>query len=240
MNNQLSDIEKKYQKQQSVTGRFMTRFRLGLKHGIWKTVVASSYILKRAMDILASLMAIIMLSPVFLVTWLAIKLEDPGPSIFKQERVGRWGKTFTMFKFRSMVMDAEKLKKQLMDQNESEAGVIFKMKKDPRITRVGSFIRKYSIDELPQLFNVLNGDMSLVGPRPPVPAEVQEYSLADRRRLDVTPGITCIWQVSGRSDIDFEGQVRLDVQYINSQSFLTDVMILLKTVPAVLLGKGAY
>jgi exopolysaccharide biosynthesis polyprenyl glycosylphosphotransferase len=240
MNNQLSDIEKKYQKQQSVSGRFMTRFRLGLKQGIWKTVVASSYVLKRAMDILASLMAIIMLSPVFLFTWLAIKLEDPGPSIFKQERVGRWGKTFTMFKFRSMVMDAEKLKEQLIDQNESEAGVIFKMKKDPRITRVGSFIRKYSIDELPQLFNVLNGDMSLVGPRPPVPAEVQEYSLSDRRRLDVTPGITCIWQVSGRSDIDFEGQVRLDVQYINSQSFLTDVMILLKTVPAVLLGKGAY
>ncbi|MEJ2214516.1 MAG: exopolysaccharide biosynthesis polyprenyl glycosylphosphotransferase [Gammaproteobacteria bacterium] len=240
MNNQLSDIEKKYQKQQSVSGRFMTRFRLGLKQGIWKTVVASSYVLKRAMDILASLMAIIMLSPVFLFTGLAIKLEDPGPSIFKQERVGRWGKTFTMFKFRSMVMDAEKLKEQLIDQNESEAGVIFKMKKDPRITRVGSFIRKYSIDELPQLFNVLNGDMSLVGPRPPVPAEVQEYSLSDRRRLDVTPGITCIWQVSGRSDIDFEGQVRLDVQYINSQSFLTDVMILLKTVPAVLLGKGAY
>ena len=128
----------------------------------------------------------------------------------------------------------------MIDQNESQAGVIFKMKKDPRITRVGGFIRKYSIDELPQLFNVLFGDMSLVGPRPPVPAEVQEYSLSDRRRLDVTPGITCIWQVSGRSDIDFEGQVRLDVQYINSQSFINDIIILFKTVPAVLLGKGAY
>ena len=238
MNNQLSDIEKKYQKQQSVTGRFMTRFRLGLKHGIWKTVVASSYVLKRAMDILASLMAIIMLSPVFLVTWLAIKLEDPGPSIFKQERVGRWGKTFTMFKFRSMVMDAEKLKKQLMDQNESEAGVIFKMKKDPRITRVGSFIRKYSIDELPQLFNVLNGDMSLVGPRPPVPAEVQEYSLADRRRLDVTPGITCIWQVSGRNNIPFEQWMKMDMQYIDTWSLKLDIIILLKTIKVVFKGDG--
>ncbi len=240
MSDQISEIEKKFQKQQSGLGRMSTKTRLGYKRGVWKAVVASSYFLKRALDILASLMAIILLSPVFLFTWLAIKVEDPGPSIFKQQRVGRWGKTFTMYKFRSMVMNAEKLKSQLMEQNESEAGVIFKMKKDPRITRVGSFIRKYSIDELPQLFNVLFGDMSLVGPRPPVPAEVQEYSLSDRRRLDVTPGITCIWQVSGRSDIDFEGQVRLDVQYINSQSFINDIIILFKTVPAVLLGKGAY
>ena len=240
MTDPMSEIVHKYQKQQSGVGRLMTKTRLGFKRGLWKAVVSSSYFLKRALDIVASFIAIVMLSPVFLITWLAIKVEDPGPSIFKQQRVGRWGKTFTMYKFRSMVMDAEKLKSQLMDQNESQAGVIFKMKKDPRITRVGAIIRKFSIDELPQLFNVLNGDMSLVGPRPPVPAEVQGYSLSDRRRLDVTPGITCIWQVSGRSDIDFEGQVRLDVQYINSQSFITDIIILFKTVPAVLLGKGAY
>ena len=240
MTDPMSEIVHKYQKQQSGVGRLMTKTRLGFKRGLWKAVVSSSYFLKRALDIVASFMAIVLLSPVFFITWLAIKVEDPGPSIFKQQRVGRWGKTFTMYKFRSMVMDAEKLKSQLMDQNESQAGVIFKMKKDPRITRVGAIIRKFSIDELPQLFNVLNGDMSLVGPRPPVPAEVQEYSLSDRRRLDVTPGITCIWQVSGRSDIDFEGQVRLDVQYINSQSFITDIIILFKTVPAVLLGKGAY
>jgi exopolysaccharide biosynthesis polyprenyl glycosylphosphotransferase len=240
MTDPMSEIVHKYQKQQSGVGRLVTKTRLGFKRGLWKAVVSSSYFLKRALDIVASFMAIVLLSPVFFITWLSIKVEDPGPSIFKQQRVGRWGKTFTMYKFRSMVMDAEKLKSQLIDQNESQAGVIFKMKKDPRITRVGAIIRKFSIDELPQLFNVLNGDMSLVGPRPPVPAEVQEYSLSDRRRLDVTPGITCIWQVSGRSDIDFEGQVRLDVQYINSQSFITDIIILFKTVPAVLLGKGAY
>jgi exopolysaccharide biosynthesis polyprenyl glycosylphosphotransferase len=240
MTDPVSEIVNKYQKQQSGLGRLATKSRLKFKHGLWKSVVASSFFLKRSLDIVASSMAIIMLSPVFLITWLAIKVEDPGPSVFRQQRVGRWGKTFTMYKFRSMVMDAEKLKSQLLAQNESQAGVIFKMKKDPRITRVGAIIRKFSIDELPQLFNVLNGDMSLVGPRPPVPAEVQEYSLSDRRRLDVTPGITCIWQVSGRSDIDFEGQVRLDVQYINSQSFITDIIILFKTVPAVLLGKGAY
>ena len=139
-----------------------------------------------------------------------------------------------------MVLDAEKQKQKLLSKNESSAGVIFKMKSDPRITRVGRIIRKLSIDELPQLFNVLEGTMSLVGPRPPVPAEVSEYSLADRRRLDVVPGITCIWQVSGRSDINFEGQVRLDLQYIQSQSLVTDLLILLKTIPAVLLGKGAY
>jgi lipopolysaccharide/colanic/teichoic acid biosynthesis glycosyltransferase len=118
--------------------------------------------------------------------------------------------------------------------------VLFKMKRDPRITRVGRWIRKFSVDELPQLFNVLKGDMSLVGPRPPLPREVAEYDLAQRRRLDVIPGITGLWQVSGRSDIDFEGQVRLDIQYIRNQGFWSDIVILLKTVPAVLLGKGAY
>jgi len=240
MSDPISELSKKYQKQQTGLGRVLTKTQLESKRRLWLAVVSSSYFLKRTLDIIASLVAIILLSPVFLITWLAIKIEDPGPSIFRQQRVGLWGKQFTMYKFRSMVMDAEKLKSQLIDQNESEAGVIFKMKKDPRITRVGSVIRKFSIDELPQLFNVLTGDMSLVGPRPPVPSEVQEYTLSDRRRLDVTPGITCIWQVSGRSNIDFAGQVRLDVQYINSQSFLNDIIILFKTVPAVLLGKGAY
>jgi lipopolysaccharide/colanic/teichoic acid biosynthesis glycosyltransferase len=139
-----------------------------------------------------------------------------------------------------MVMNADKLKDELLEQNESGAGVTFKMKADPRITRIGKWIRKLSIDELPQLFNVLRGDMSLVGPRPPVPREVAEYTLADRRRLDVIPGITGLWQVSGRSDIDFEGQVRLDVEYIRSQSLWYDIVILFKTVPAVLLSRGAY
>jgi lipopolysaccharide/colanic/teichoic acid biosynthesis glycosyltransferase len=145
-----------------------------------------------------------------------------------------------MWKFRSMYTDAEERKKELMARNEMAGGVLFKMKDDPRVTRVGRVIRKTSIDELPQLWNVLKGDMSLVGPRPPVPQEVDEYSLSDRRRLEVIPGITCIWQVSGRSDIPFDQQVELDVQYIQSQSFWTDIKILLKTVPALLFGTGAY
>lgn len=240
MKQTISDLERKFQKQQSITGRMVSQSRLRIKQRIWRTVIASTHFLKRLLDIVVSLMAIIALSPVFFFTWALIKIEDPGPAVFKQKRVGRYGRGFTMFKFRSMVMNADKLKAQLMDQNESSAGVIFKMKNDPRITRVGRVIRKLSIDELPQLFNVLRGDMSLVGPRPPVPSEVDEYSLSDRRRLDVLPGITCIWQVSGRSDIDFEGQVKLDVQYINSQSFVNDIVILFKTIPAVLMGKGAY
>jgi lipopolysaccharide/colanic/teichoic acid biosynthesis glycosyltransferase len=139
-----------------------------------------------------------------------------------------------------MVVNAEALKDTLLSQNVHKEGVTFKMKKDPRVTWIGGIIRKLSIDELPQLWCVLKGDMSLVGPRPPVPREVAQYSLADRRRLDVTPGLTCIWQVSGRGDIPFPQQVELDVQYIQSQSFWLDIKLLLKTIPAVLLGKGAY
>ncbi len=138
-----------------------------------------------------------------------------------------------------MILEADQLKEDLLDQNET-GGVIFKMKHDPRITRVGRLIRKLSIDELPQLYNVLRGDMSLVGPRPHPPKEVELYTLTDRRRLDATPGLTCFWQVSGRSDINFETQVRLDVQYIESQSLWGDLKLLLKTIPAVLTGRGAY
>ena len=205
----------------------------------WIGVTESAYFIKRVLDVLVSVIMLILLSPIFLITTLAIKLDDPGPAFYKQNRVGKWGKLFMMFKFRSMVMGADKMKDQLLDQNES-GGVIFKMKQDPRITRSGRIIRKFSIDELPQLWNVLKGDMSLVGPRPPVPREVAEYEYADRRRLDAIPGITCIWQVSGRSEIDFKGQVQLDVQYIENQSFWGDIKLLFKTIPAVLLGKGAY
>ena len=206
----------------------------------WSLVVKGAYLLKRVFDIVASLILMVLLLPVFLATALAIRLESPGPILFKQTRVGRWGELFTMWKFRSMYVDAEARKKELMAQNEMAGGVIFKMKDDPRVTRVGKLIRKTSIDELPQLWNVLIGEMSLVGPRPPVPAEVDQYSLSDRRRLEVIPGITCIWQVSGRSEIPFDQQVELDVQYIESQSFWTDIKILLKTVPALLFGTGAY
>jgi exopolysaccharide biosynthesis polyprenyl glycosylphosphotransferase len=216
------------------------RLRFYLKRIGWLGVVKGSYLVKRALDVVASAILLVLLMPVFLAVAVAIRLEDPGPILFKQTRVGRWGSLFTMWKFRSMYTDAEERKKDLMAQNEMQGGVIFKMKDDPRVTKVGRVIRKTSIDELPQLWNVLKGEMSLVGPRPPVPQEVNEYSLSDRRRLEVIPGITCIWQVSGRSDIPFDQQVELDVEYIESQSFWTDVKILLKTVPALLFGTGAY
>jgi exopolysaccharide biosynthesis polyprenyl glycosylphosphotransferase len=216
------------------------RLRFHLKRAGWVLVVRGSYFIKRAFDIVVSGVMLLLLLPVFLAVALAIRLESPGPVLFRQTRVGRWGTLFTMWKFRSMYVDAEARKAQLMARNEMAGGVLFKMKDDPRVTKVGKFIRKTSIDELPQLWNVLMGDMSLVGPRPPVPAEVDQYSPSDRRRLEVIPGITCIWQVSGRSEIPFEQQVELDVAYIHSQSFWTDVKILLKTVPALLFGTGAY
>ena len=205
----------------------------------WSIVIGSTYVLKRTLDITLSASLIILLSPLFLITAMAIKINSRGPVFFHQTRVGKWGRLFTMHKFRSMRIDADSLKDELMDFNET-TGVIFKIKRDPRVTFVGRIIRKLSIDELPQLWNVFKGDMSLVGPRPPVPREVAEYEYSDRKRLDTTPGITCFWQVSGRSQISFEGQVELDIQYIESQSFWTDLKILLKTIPAVLLGKGAY
>jgi len=216
------------------------KLRYRTRHLFWTIAVLLGTVLKRLLDIAVSMLAILALSPILLTVMALIKLESPGPIVFKQTRVGQYGRYFTMYKFRSMRTDAEEVKAKLMEQNEMDGGVLFKMKNDPRVTRTGRFIRKYSIDELPQLWNVLNGSMSLVGPRPPVPSEVDQYNILDRRRLDVKPGITCIWQVSGRSEIAFAEQVELDVDYIESHGFLTDIRILLKTIPAVLLGKGAY
>ena len=207
---------------------------------IWNITIGASKSFKRFMDILLSILAILIGSPVFLITAALVKLSSPGPIIFSQVRVGKYGRHFKFYKFRSMYIDAEARKAELMKHNESGDGVIFKMKRDPRITPVGRFIRKFSIDELPQLFNVLLGDMSLVGPRPPLPSEVRTYSLDERKRLNVTPGITCIWQVSGRSELPFSKQIALDKQYISSQSAWKDFLILLKTVPAILTGKGAW
>ncbi len=187
-----------------------------------------------------SLLLIIILSPVFLVTAILIYLSDPGPIFYVADRVGLNGAYFGFIKFRSMYVNADRFKDDLLEQNESAGGVIFKMKKDPRVTRVGRFIRRFSIDELPQLINVLKGDMSLVGPRPPLPQEVLQYTLEDRKRLHVKPGITCLWQIKGRSDIPFQQQVQLDMQYIRSQGIKNDIIILLKTIPAVISGKGAY
>jgi lipopolysaccharide/colanic/teichoic acid biosynthesis glycosyltransferase len=221
-------------------GRLGLRLRLGRKRLLWTLVVGGAGLMKRLLDIVAAAGALILLLPVFLATALAIKLEDRGQLFFRQTRVGLRGRTFGMWKFRSMVPNADKLKDQLLQQNEMQGGVTFKMKNDPRITRVGRFIRKFSIDELPQFWNVFCGDMSLVGPRPPVPREVALYAVDERQRLLAKPGLTCFWQVGGRSEIDFAGQVRLDVQYIQSTSFWLDVKLLVMTVPAVLLGKGSY
>lgn len=209
------------------------------KVALWRSAVFLGFALKRALDILGGLAGLILFSPIFLAVILAIKIEDRGPVFFQQTRVGKDGTTFQMYKFRSMVLNADKMKDELLDQDESE-GATFKIKKDPRITKVGRIIRKLSIDEFPQFFNVVKGDMSLVGPRPAVPREVEVYEVEHRRRLAVKPGITCLWQIGGRSDLDFEQQVALDVQYIHSQTFRQDVLILLKTVPAVISGKGAY
>lgn len=235
----LEQTYKKYAKDGLRVSRWKLWLRFMIKKNAWVVVLEGSRALKRLIDIAGSAFGLIALSPVFGITALLIKLEDGGPIFFSQQRVGKWGKRFQMYKFRSMIVNADRVKSELMDQNEA-GGVIFKMKRDPRITRVGRVIRKLSIDELPQLYNVLKGDMSLVGPRPSLPKEVAEYTLSDRRRLEAIPGLTCLWQVSGRSDINFEGQVRLDVQYLESQTFWGDIVLLLKTIPAVLMGKGAY
>jgi len=199
----------------------------------------ASNILKRSFDIISSSVLLVLISPLFLLIALLVKIEDGGPVLFAQVRVGKFGRQFKMYKIRSMCLDAEQRLKELLKQNHHAEGVTFKIKDDPRITRVGNWLRKFSFDELPQIWNVFIGNMSLVGPRPPLPREVNKYSPADRRRLAIKPGITCIWQISGRSEIDFSGQVQLDVNYIESQSFWTDVKILTRTVPAVLSGKGA-
>ncbi|ADE68150.1 MULTISPECIES: sugar transferase [Priestia] len=196
--------------------------------------------LKRTLDIIGSLIGIILLSIVFILVALAIKVEDPkGPIFFSQERIGKKGKNFKMYKFRSMVTDAETKLTELLQLNET-TGAMFKMKNDPRVTRIGRLIRKTSIDELPQLFNVLKGEMSLVGPRPPLPREVAEYTNYDKKRLIVTPGCTGIWQVSGRSNIGFKEMVELDLYYIKNQSISMDVKIIFKTIVLLFGSKNAF
>jgi len=236
----IEELSQLYPAELATTRTWFRHWRTIRKQYAWMIIVGTANVLKRFLDIVVSLGALVVISPVFLVVAILIKATDRGPILLWQNRVGKWGQEFRFPKFRSMVVNAEALKDKLMSQNEHADVKIFKMKLDPRITRIGRIIRKLSIDELPQLWCVLKGEMSLVGPRPPLPREVALYTLADRRRLDVTPGLTCIWQVSGRGDIPFPKQVELDVEYIRSQSFASDLKILLKTVPAVLFGKGAY
>jgi lipopolysaccharide/colanic/teichoic acid biosynthesis glycosyltransferase len=193
---------------------------------------------KRCVDFIVSAVGLIVCSPLFVIIALAIKATSRGSVLFSQRRVGLGGQVFTMYKFRSMVMDAESHRLYLAGLNERD-GPVFKIKDDPRLTPIGRLLRCTSIDELPQLWNVLRGDMTLVGPRPPIVNEVLEYAYWHRRRLDVTPGITCIWQVSGRSGVDFPTWVRMDLEYIRKRSFLHDLKLLVWTVPAVLSRKGA-
>ncbi|MEM1177956.1 MAG: sugar transferase [Acidobacteriota bacterium] len=194
---------------------------------------------KRGFDILVAAALLILLSPLMVAVAIGIKLESPGPVFFRQVRIGELGRPFQLWKFRSMVVDAEARRRALENDESMSGGVRFKIKRDPRITRIGFWLRRLSIDELPQLLNVVLGEMSLVGPRPPIPQEVAAYDLHERRRLDSKPGLTCIWQVSGRSLIPFDEQVLMDIDYSQRQSWTLDLKLLIRTVPAVLRGRGA-
>ena len=205
------------------------------------TLNTGEQVVKRIMDVLGGMVGILLFSPLMLLTALAIKLDSPGPVIFRQTRVGKNGRTFQIYKFRSMYMDAEERKCELLSQNEIAGGVMFKIKNDPRITRVGKVIRRFSIDELPQFFNVVGGSMSLVGTRPPTLDEVEKYGRKQWRRISIKPGLTGMWQVSGRSLVtDFEKIVELDVEYIDNWSLMEDIRILCKTVTVLLKHADAY
>lgn len=210
-----------------------------LKLLLWRTTIVVRRYVKRGLDLTLSVTAMALLTPLLLLLALAVKLTSPGPIFFKQVRIGERGKPFLMWKFRSMQQDAESRRAALAEQNESKGQVLFKMKRDPRITLVGRWMRRFSLDELPQLFNVLGGTMSLVGPRPALASEVDQYEAANLRRLQGKPGLTCDWQVSGRSDLSFDEQMSLDVEYLSKQSLSQDLSLLARTFPAVLSGRGA-
>ena len=200
----------------------------------------SSYeLIKRTIDVLGASAGLLLSVPIMLVVAVAIKLDSRGPVLFRHPRLGKDGRPFVMLKFRSMYQEAPALRQQLFAENEM-AGPVFKIRSDPRVTRVGRIIRKYSLDELPQLWNVLRGEMSLVGPRPPIPDEVARYHPWQRERLAVKPGLTCTWQVSGRSDIPFDEWIQMDIEYVRTRSLLMDLKLLLLTVPAVISARGAY
>lgn len=196
---------------------------------------------RRLVDVVGTGLGLLLAAPVLMLAALAIKLESRGPIFFRQERIGRDGRAFGLFKLRTMVHGADALKTALTAQHAGASdGIRFKMKRDPRVTRVGAFLRRFSLDEVPQLWNVFCGDMTLVGPRPAVRREVVLYSPTDARRLEVTPGLTCLWQVGGRSELSFQQQVSLDLQFIDTVGPLGEIAIVLRTVPAVLSGRGAY
>jgi exopolysaccharide biosynthesis polyprenyl glycosylphosphotransferase len=194
-------------------------------------------LLKRVLDIVLSFLILIVISPLLLAVAIAVKLDSRGPIFYSSERIGKKGRVFSCTKFRTMVFDAEQRRADVMHMNERQ-GVLFKISNDPRITRLGRFLRKYSLDELPQFYNVLRGDMSIVGPRPPLASEVREYKLSNLRRLDVTPGITGLWQVQARQDPSFDSYISLDVAYIENWSIWLDLKIIMRTIGVVLAGTG--
>lgn len=194
---------------------------------------------KRVVDVIGAVAGLILFFPVMLVVAILIRADSEGPVLFRQTRVGRFGQPFTFYKFRTMRPNAEALKAELMKQNEAD-GPVFKIKNDPRVTKIGRLLRKTSLDELPQLWNVLRGEMSLVGPRPPIPSEVAQYTPYQRQRLNVVPGITCIWQTSGRSGVNFDTWVEMDLDYISQQSLWLDIRILVRTLAVVVRCIGAY
>jgi exopolysaccharide biosynthesis polyprenyl glycosylphosphotransferase len=195
-------------------------------------------VVKRVVDIVFSTLVITVLSPLLLALAIAIKFDSRGPVFYSSERIGKKGHVFRCTKFRTMVLDAEKKRADIMHMNERD-GVLFKVSNDPRLTRLGGFLRKYSLDELPQFFNVLRGEMSVVGPRPPIASEVKEYKLSHLRRLDVTPGITGLWQVQGRQDPSFDSYISLDVTYVENWSLWLDFKIILRTIAVVFAGTGS-
>jgi exopolysaccharide biosynthesis polyprenyl glycosylphosphotransferase len=218
--------------QHEVGGMAAISFSVHRRQGSWQLAA------KRTIDLVGALAALALTLPIWLAVALAIKLDSRGPIFFVQPRCGQYGRLFPFVKFRTMVTDAEAKKAELRALNE-KTGPVFKMQRDPRVTRVGRVLRKYSIDELPQLLNVLAGHMSLVGPRPPVPQEVARYEFDHRGRLSMRPGITCLWQISGRNEIEFEDWVKLDLEYVERWSLWLDFQILLGTLPAVVSGRGA-
>jgi lipopolysaccharide/colanic/teichoic acid biosynthesis glycosyltransferase len=236
----LDELIERYHWKRIRRARVEHRTRFFLRRSLWVTSSRGYQVTKRMMDIIGAAVLILLSSPIFFLVALAIKLSDGGSVLFWQHRIGISGKTFSFPKFRSMVPDAERVIVSIADHNHHGNSITFKMKRDPRVTWVGRIIRRFSIDELPQLWCVLKGDMTLVGPRPALPREVRKYGLAQRRRLDVKPGLTCIWQVRGRADLPFTRQLELDIQYIENQNLKLDVKLLLMTVPAVLSGRGAY
>lgn len=224
-----------HQSEADYTGRFYPDF----VDPLFPVEPVAYSVLKRAFDVAFAATVLVAMSPILLLLAIGVRLSSRGPVLFKQVRVGRGGRYFHCYKFRSMCVDAESKKEELMHLNEA-SGPVFKIKQDPRITPYGQFLRKFSLDELPQFVNVLKGDMSIVGPRPPIISEVEMYSAHDRRRLAVLPGLTCLWQVNGRCNLSFERWVELDLLYIDTMSFWNDLKIIIKTIPAVFSGAGAH